>query len=85
MQRWLPRFSYLTPPPKQRWHRNALDWMVYCYQYIPMSRRDMLRWKSLPRDRLNDGGRKRLTPWVPHLWRLRYRVDKLRRERTAAI
>ena len=82
MQRWLPRFSYLTPPPKERWRRNALDWMVYCYQFIPRSRRDMLPRRSMPARRFNDG-RKRLSPWVPHLWRLRYRVDKLRRERTA--
>lgn len=82
MQRWRPKHSYATPPPKERWHRSALDWPVYCYEFIPVSRRDMLPRRSAPAHWMT-GGRKPLVPWVPHLWRLRNRVAKARAARQA--
>jgi hypothetical protein len=31
-----PRRSIYHTPPKEKWHRCALDWWVYCYEWIPV-------------------------------------------------
>ena len=72
-----PLFSYCAKPPERKWHRSALDAIAYQSEHIPMSRRDMLQLRSRPRLWVNEG-RKRLTVYVPHLWRLRRRVERMR-------
>lgn len=38
-----PRYSIYCRLPKRRWHRNALDWWVYCYGGIPVSENARIR------------------------------------------
>lgn len=75
-----PIFSYLTPPPKRTGRSLILD---LDRDWVARSSGELKPWRLSRRLFRLHGGRKRLTKWAPHLWRLQRRVENMRRDRTA--
>lgn len=77
-----PIYSYLTPPPKARGRSRILD---LDKDWLAESSRERKLWRRSRPPFQGNAGRKKLVKWVPHLWRLQRRVEKMRSERIEKI
>jgi hypothetical protein len=76
--RWRARRSFWADVPMPLWRRSCLEWQSMQAEFIPVSRRDMLPFRSRRHPFFR---RQRMNYLPPGVWRLQIRRDRLRQAR----